>query len=128
MAYTGVRSNGESIIATLPFASTAAVTAGQVLGEITVAHYGRINGLAASAVTAGTGAGNTVLDVQKNGTSIYTVVASRPTLAAASTGLFTNKQANVRNLVPGDRITVTCLSISTTGHARVSGQLCIEDA
>src|SRR6266581_4206595 len=120
MAFTGVRSGGASIIATVPVFNLAAVTAAQVLQEVTVAHYGRIGGVAFNAVTAGTGGGNTVLDVLLNGTSIYTVTASRPTLLATSTGLFTNKQANTRGLKPGDRLTVICLSVSTTGHARVS--------
>jgi len=130
MPFTGTRSGGGSIIDTVQFFSGAAgaMTAAQVLAETTVAHYGRIGGIIANAVTAGTGGGNTVLDVLLNGTSIFTVTASRPTLLATSTGNFTSKVPNTRGVKPGDRITVICLSVSTTGHARVSGEVCLEDA
>ena len=131
MAFTGVRSAGESTLHVAPFFSgaTGAVTAGQVLTEWSSCVYGRIGGFSAQAQTAGSGAGNTVLDVQITGTSIYTVTASRPTLASASTGQFTNAKANIRAIRPGDRVTVLVLSIpATTGHARVSGTVAVEDA
>ena len=129
MSYTGTRSASGNLVDNAHFFSgaTGAVTAGQVLQEITVAHDGRIGGIVANGATAGTGAGNTVLDVQINGVSIYTgVTANRPTLAATSTGLFSNGNPATRELKKGSVLTVVALSISTTGHARISGEVCIE--
>jgi hypothetical protein len=131
MSYSGTRSAGGNVVSSIPVSgtqSTSAVTANQVLQEVTVAHYGRIGGIAFNADTAGTGAGNTVLDVLKNGTSIYATSGSKPTLAATSTGGFANTQPGTRGVKPGDVIKVIVSSVSTTGHSGISGQICIEGA
>lgn len=109
--------------------ATGATTASQVLAEMVFPwDAGRIGGIDANAVTAGTGAGNTVLDVLINGTSIWSNTADRPTLAATSTGRFTMAAANSRGLRYGDRVTITVASVSTTGHARVAASVGLEKA
>src|SRR5947209_3390030 len=63
-----------------------------------------IGGIQADARTAGSGAGNTVIDVLVNGVSIWTTAANRPTLAAASTGAFTISRPYNVTIKRGDRI------------------------
>lgn len=107
--------------------SNAAVTAGQFFVEKVVTSVGRIGGIQANAATAGTGVGNTVLDVLLNGTSIWTVSGDRPTLAAASTGAFASKPPATRLAIkPGDILALKVASISTTGHARLSLSVALE--
>lgn len=108
--------------------SNAAVTANQILNEVVVPVRCEIGALTATAVTAGTGAGSTVLDVLLNGTSIWATAANKPTLAAASTGEFasTKPDAGTNACRPGDRLTLQVSSIpATTGHARVMIALCL---
>jgi len=125
----GTRAQAKNTIDTVTGYSNAAVTAAQVLNEYVATSYGRLTGIKFLAVTAGSGAGNTVGDVLKNGTSIWATAANRPTLAAASTGEFNNTIGDAGSVAikPGDRITLQINSIpATTGHARVMASASIE--
>ena len=115
---------------TLNVYNLAAVTAGLVLAETYFPWAsGKIAGFEFGAVTAGTGAGNTVLDIQINGVSAYSTVANRPTLlAVTANGRFSGGQPDVKSLRYGDRVTVVALTISSTGHARVAGAVAFEKA
>lgn len=122
----------------LPVFNLAAVTAAQVLAETFFPwSSGKIAGVSFGAVTPGTGGGNTVLDILINGVSAYTTTANRPTLLAVtgSTGApasggarFSAGQPDIRTLRYDDRITVIVQSISSTGHARLSGSVAFERA
>jgi hypothetical protein len=125
----GTRAQSKDVIDNVCGYSSAAVTANQILNEYVVTSYGRLTGIKYLAVTAGSGAGSTVADVLKNGTSIWAVAANRPTLAAASTGEFTNSLGDAGSAAvrPGDRITLQINTIpATTGHARVMATASIE--
>lgn len=113
------RAQGQSIIDSAIGYSSGAVTAAQILTEYVAPCYGRISEVMANAVTAGTGGGNTVLDVQINGSSIWTTAANKPTLAATSTGNFAAARADLGGVHPGDRVTLLVSSISSTGQARL---------
>lgn len=105
---------------------TGAVTGGQVLGEwVFPWSAGRIAGMEFNAGVAGTGGGSTVLGIAINGTPIFGS-GTPPTLAATSTGRFTQTPPPTRALKYGDLITVSVTTVSTTGHARVSGSLAVE--
>jgi hypothetical protein len=109
--------------------ATGAVTAGQVLTEMSYPlHSGRIAGLSVQAVTAGTGAGSTVVDVLLNGVSIFGAAGDKPTLSAVATGVFAMSPPAVRALKYEDRISIIVLSVSTTGHARLSATLAFQKA
>lgn len=109
--------------------ATGAVTAGQVLAECSFPwHSGKIGGASAQAVTAGTGGGNTVLDILVNGVSIFGAAGDKPTLLATNTGVFTMAVPTSKALRYEDRISVIVLSVSTTGHARLSFTLGLEKA
>lgn len=112
----------------------AAVTANQVLWKYIAPAYGRVKGVRVYADTAGTGGGNTVIDILKNpagapgaGTSIWTTAANRPTLAATSTGEFTNTDPDLGGVHPGDQLFLVVSSISTTGHASLYAAAMITD-
>jgi len=124
----GTRSQAKNIVDVISGYSSAAVTAAQVLNEYVVPCFGRIGAVKFFAVTAGTGGGNTVGDVLLNGTSVWATAGSKPTLAATSTGEFTNAvpDPGSRGVRPGDRITVQVGSISSTGHARVMASVAID--
>ena len=107
--------------------SAAAVAAAATLVRwVCPMNAARIGAVVANAPTAGTGGASTVVDVLKNGVSVWTAGADRPTLLAASTGEFNNTQPNVRSLQKGDVLTITVPTISTTGHAGLSVSVAIE--
>jgi hypothetical protein len=125
----GTRAQAKNIIDTIAGYSNAAVTANQVLQEWVCVAYGRLTGIKFLAVTAGSGAGNTVGDVLINGTSVWAAAGNKPTLAAASTGEFNNAvpDPNTRSVRPGDRITLQINTIpATTGHARLMATVALE--
>lgn len=122
----GTRAQSKDVIDLVQGYSNAAVTASQILTEYVSVCFARISGVKFFAVTAGTGGGNTVGDVLLNGTTIWTTAANKPTLAATSTGEFTNAVPDVRGVRPGDRITVQIASISTTGQARLMASVGLE--
>jgi len=125
----GTRAQAKNVVDNVTGYSNAAVTAGQIFSEYVSTVFGRMTAVKFLAVTAGSGAGNTVGDVLKNGTSIWAAAASRPTLAAASTGEFTNAVGDAGSVAvrPGDRITLQINTIpATTGHARVAATVSIE--
>ena len=87
----------------------------------------RLTAVKVYATTAGTGGGNTVVDLLRNGVSVWSAAGNRPTLAAVSTGEFTNTRPDRGvGLDPGDRIAFQVASISTTGHARLSASAALE--
>jgi hypothetical protein len=105
-------------------ASTAVTVA-----EMIVPFDGQIRAVAAYAETAGVGAGNTVLDLLKNGTTMYTTAANRPTLLGTATGEFANTVPDVKSVQKGDRIRWIVATIpATTGHARLMASAVIEQA
>lgn len=116
----GTTTNANPIRETIKGYSNGAVTASQYLVETVVNARCRIAAVKASAQVAGTGAGNTVVDVLINGVSAYATAANKPTLPATSTGEFANTNPDgLRTLNPGDVIAIQVTSISTTGHARL---------
>jgi hypothetical protein len=126
----GTKSDYRKVLAMPVGYSSAAVTAGQNLLEFAVPFPCRIGGIVGRAETAGTGVGNTVLDVLKNGTSIWSASANRPTLAAISTGEFASTVPEARAMQPltpsMDRLTLQVAGISSTGHARLSLAVVLE--
>lgn len=124
----GTRAQPRAVIDVVQGYSNAAVTANQILTEYISLCYARITGIKAYAVTAGTGAANTVVDVLLNGTSLWANAANKPTLLATSTGEFANTiaDAGMRGVRPGDRITIQIAAISTTGQARLMASVGLE--
>lgn len=122
----GTRTNVESVRHVVTGYSNAAVTASLYLTEDIIPFAAQITAVKVYAATAGTGAGNTVVDVLVNGTTIWPTAGNRPTLAATSTGEFASTRPDTRQVDAGDRIAIQVASISTTGHARLSAAVVLE--
>lgn len=118
----GTRAQGKSVADVINGGSASAVTAAQnlITVPIVATFNGRIQAVKVYGGTAGTGAGNTVVDVTINGTSIWSQATSRPTLLATNAGEFGNSIGDKGSFKAGDRINVVCASVSTTGHANLS--------
>lgn len=70
---------------------------------------------------AGTGGTSNIIDVNVNGTTIYTTQANRPTLLTGNTGMYTEAgEPEVRNLKAGDIVTWDVDQVSTTGASVTS--------
>lgn len=124
----GTHSGSGAVFSTLYGYASSAVSAGQYLAEYIAVCPGQFGAIKAYAYTAGTGGGNTVLDILKNGTSIYSASGNKPTLAATSTGQFANAAISTTRFQAGDVIALQVLSISTTGHARLMMTLGLQDS
>jgi len=117
----GTRVQTNSVCDSIQGYSSTAVTATQILWKYIAVTYGRLKGIKFYGGTAGTGGGNTVCDITINGTSVWSVAGNKPTLLATATGEFANSDPDVGSFRPGDRIVMSVLSISTTGHADLYG-------
>lgn len=122
----GTRSLAQHVIAMLAGYASAAVVANQYLGEWPITQACVLGGVKVNAGTAGTGSGNTVVDVLLNGESVYRLTADRPTLAATSTGEFASVVPVLRRLGPGDVLAIRVISVSTSGHARLGASVALE--
>jgi len=106
---------------------TAAVAANDLLASVVYPFpAGRISAVVASAAGAGGTSGSDILDVQKNGTTMFTTAANMPTLGYASTGAFANKLPDVLNCVASDVITIKVTTAAGTGHTGVTATVVIE--
>ena len=96
----------------------AALTTGTSKWEWIVPFYCKILDVICDSETANSGEATDIIDVNLNGTTIYTTQANRPTLGTANTGLFARGQAEVEELRPGDIVSFDVDQIATTGSAR----------
>lgn len=86
-----------------------------------------IGGIQAYAYVAGTGIGSTVIDILKNGTSIWTTAANRPTLASASTGAFALSKPTTLSVRRNDLLQAEIVTIpASSGHGFVTLTLTLE--
>lgn len=124
----GTRSNANPVRHVVSGYSNAAVAAAAYLAEFVAPFSCRIGAIKVSAATAGTGVGNTVVDVLINGVTAFTTVANKPTLLATATGEFASTSPDVRGIQAGDVVAIQVASISTTGHARLRASVALEIA
>lgn len=115
---------------TLDDYASAALTTGTNKREWVVTRAGRIVGVRLNSGGTGTGAGSSTIDVNINGTTIFTTQANRPTIATASTGDWTvlSPDGNVA-VREGDVISYDVDAIpATAGHTRTAIAIDIEHA
>ncbi|KKM80337.1 hypothetical protein LCGC14_1340930 [marine sediment metagenome] len=99
--------------------SLAAITATTFKDWICPIH-GRIVDVVVDSETANSGESSDIMDVDINGTTIYTTQGNRPTLPTSDTGLWAEAaEPEITVVRPGDIITATVDQIATTGSARV---------
>ena len=109
--------------------SNGALTAAGQKREWIVTFYGRIVDVICDSETAGSGGTSDIIDVNKNGTTIYTTQANRPTLSVGNTGMFTEagEPNGTLTVVPGDILSYDVDQICTTGSARFKISIvCVE--
>ena len=99
--------------------SNAALTAATNKQEWIVPINGVIVDVVADSETANSGESTDIIDVNRNGTTIYTTQANRPILGAADTGLFVEAgEPEVTAVRAGDILSYDVDQIATTGSAR----------
>lgn len=105
----------------LDYYSNAALTTGNQKIEWVVPFYYRILDVIVDSETAGlTGGTSDIMDVNINGTTVYTTQSNRPTLLLSDTGMWTEAaEPEVQTGSPGDIISLDVDQICTTGSARV---------
>ena len=97
----------------------AALTTGAAKWEWIVPYECRIVDVICDSETAGAGGTSDIIDVNKNGTTIYTTQANRPTLLTTNTGMFTEAgEPEITRLVAGDVLSFDVDQVAATGSAR----------
>ena len=96
-----------------PFSHSGAATVGAGVVRFPVPTAATISGVIATANTAPTGA-SLIFDVNKNGTTIFTTQANRPSIAAGSFATSAAAVPDVTSLVAGDYLTVDIDQIGST--------------
>lgn len=99
---------------------SAALTAGTNKKEWVIDAPCELLGIRIDSGGAGAGAGSSTIDINKNGVTIFTTQANRPTIATASTGDYTTGYPDgITQLRAGDIIAYDVDAIpATTGHTR----------
>lgn len=98
----------------LPFSRSGALTVGTGSADFMFPYAVTILGISASVTTAPTGA-SVILDVDKNGTTIFTNQANRPTIAASATATASEvTNMDVTSFAAGDKIRVNIDQIGST--------------
>jgi hypothetical protein len=105
------------------FAETSP-NAGQTLAALVACAAGQIRTVACYS-TGGTGSTPTIIDVRKNGVTVYTDPTHRPTLAGGQSGKFTSFIPNKRSFVNGDVLSLYC--VQAGGHAGVIATAALEE-
>ena len=105
--------------------SSGALTTATLKWEWVVPYYARIIDVLIDAeASAGVGNGKNTIDVNINGTTIFTDQDSRPYLDIGDSGLFRRGAIEVSHVVPGDIISYDVDAVpATSGATRV--KVCI---
>lgn len=100
--------------------TSAALTAATEKKEWVVPFNAVIREVIVDSETAGSGGTSDILDLNKNGTTVYTTQANRPTLLVGNTGKWTQAgKPEVTKVKAGDILSYDIDQICTTGSARV---------
>ena len=121
VAVSSRESKGSNIALILEHYTAAAITTGTAKKEWICPIYGRIVDVIVDSENAGiTGGTSDIIDVNINGTTIYTTQDNRPTLLLSDTGLWAEAaEPEVVAVSPGDIISYDIDQICTTGSERV---------
>lgn len=108
--------------------TAAALTAAATKCEWIVPFDGKITDVIVTSAAAGSGGTSTIIDVNLNGTTIYTEQDNRPTLLTADHGMYTEAgEPEVTRISAGDRISYDVDQISTgAGPTRTNITIVIE--
>lgn len=105
----------------------AALTTGTAKKEWIMPFDGRITDVIVTSQAAGSGGTSSIIDVNINGTTIYTTQARRPTLLLADSGMYAESgEPQVTAVKAGDLIGYDVDQVTTTGPTRTSVTIVIE--
>ena len=96
---------------------------GQVLGAMIAVVPGQVRFVAA--YSQGGGGSTTILDLQNNGTSVWTNSADRPTLAGNSAGKFVSGHINHSSVRVGDVLTLVL--VQAGNKSKMTATVALED-
>lgn len=128
---SGTWSLPDRVIAHLQGAVWTSVLPSQVLAEVVAPSDCKLGGVQVDAQTAGSGTGSTVIDLLRNGASVWgSNLAGRPTLAAATSGAFVSQRIQDAAVKAGDVLMFQCVAVPSgsgpTGHGRVRASVALE--
>jgi len=95
------------------FSKAGALTVSTGVGRLMLPYSATILGISAAVNTAPTGA-TLILDVLKNGLSIYPTTANRPTIAASAFNSLPETVPDDISIMPGDAFTVNIIQVGAT--------------
>jgi hypothetical protein len=126
LAITSRGSRAFPIRAVLEWYLNGALTTGSNKKEWIVPFFGRILDVICDSEVAGSGGVSDIIDIHLNGTTIYTTQARRPTLVVGDTGMFAEAaEPEIRNLRPGDILSLDVDQIATTGSSRFKAAIVV---
>lgn len=102
---------------------SASIAVNQVLASLVACAPARARVVRARAGVAGS-SGSTVIDLMRNGVSLYKNAANRPTLAAAATGDFKANVPDGQAISAGDLVQLVVAA--TAGHQQVTATAALE--
>lgn len=105
--------------------TTTAPTNEQVLAMMVAVMPARIRMVACATSGGSGGASPTIMDVRKNGLSVYASLAHRPTLPAGQTGVFVTYPPDNSSLRRGDVLTLVCAQAGV--NAPVAATVALEE-
>jgi len=98
--------------------TAAALTAAADKKKWIVPYDSRLVDVIVSSDTIGSGGTSTIIDVNKDGTTIYTTQANRPTLLLADTGMYAEAaEPEITKFLAGDIISYDVDQVTSTGPA-----------
>ena len=101
--------------------TSTAPQANQVLAIYCAPTHGRMRRVVAAVQPGTQGNLATILDVRKNGTSVWTNAAHRPTLpASAPSGVFTTYSPDNGSIVPGDIVTLVVVQAGNNSNVAMT--------
>ena len=115
--------------------TSGALTAAATKKEWIVPFYARIVDVVVDSAGAGVGTNPTIIDVNRNGTTIFTDQDNRPTLRSNNTGYYLNGadgfserlKPDITRLVPGDILSYDVDQIqATSGNTRTTVAIILE--
>jgi len=100
------------------------ITVNQILAAMVAVSTGRVRVVRCVATSVGA-AGSTVIDMRRNGVSMYRTAAQRPTLVGTASGQFSAFAPDEQAFQPGD---VLSLIVATSaGHGGVIATAALEE-
>lgn len=98
--------------------TSGAITAATTKYEWVVPYYCHILDVIVDSETAATGHDDDIIDVNLDGTSIFTTQANRPRLISNNTGMWSHNKPDVETIVPGQILSYDVDQVGSGGGSQ----------